>query len=113
MYRATIAPLTAAVEQLLSIHDRFYGQSGLYDPLYTANLAVQSVTINNGLATIKLTGKLSLGGECDDPRLSRCSPTRFGHQFSSVQKVQVSSTARRWRTCSAARVSDRHPRSLP
>jgi LysM repeat protein len=85
---ATVAPLTAAVQQLLSIHDRFYGQSGLYDPLYTANLAVQSVTINNGLATIKLTGKLSLGGECDDPRVA-AQFDALGHQFSSVQKVQV------------------------
>jgi len=85
---ATIAPLTAAVQQLLSIHDRFYGQSGLYDPLYNANLAVQSVAINNGLATIKLTGKLSLGGECDDPRVA-AQFDALGHQFSSVQKVQV------------------------
>lgn len=85
---ATIAPLTAAVQQLLSIHDRFYGQSGLYDPLYNTNLAVQSVTINNGLATIKLTGKLSLGGECDDPRVA-AQFDALGHQFSSVQKVQV------------------------
>lgn len=85
---ATIAPLTAAVQQLLSIHDRFYGQSGLYDPLYNAYLAVQSVTINNGLATIKLTGKLSLGGECDDPRVA-AQFDALGHQFSSVQKVQV------------------------
>ena len=85
---ATIAPLTAAVQQLLSIHDRFYGQSGLYDPLYNTNLAVQSVTINNGLAIIKLTGKLSLGGECDDPRVA-AQFDALGHQFSSVQKVQV------------------------
>ena len=85
---ATIAPLTAAVQQLLSIHDRFYGQSGLYDPLYYAYLAVQSVTINNGLAIIKLTGKLSLGGECDDPRVA-AQFDALGHQFSSVQKVQV------------------------
>ena len=84
----TTAPLTAAVEQLLSIHTRFYGQSGLYNPLYNANLAVQSVTINNGLATIKLTGSLSLGGECDDPRVA-AQFDALGRQFSTVQKVQV------------------------
>jgi LysM repeat protein len=85
---ATIAPLTAAVEQLLSIHTKFYGQSGLYDPVYNTNLAVQSVTINKGLATIKLTGTLNLGGECDNPRVA-AQFDALGRQFSSVQKVQV------------------------
>ena len=85
---ATVAPLTAAVGELLSIHDRFYGQSGLYDPLYNANLAVQSVTINNGLATIRLTGSLNLGGICDDPRVA-AQFDAIGRQFSTVQKVQV------------------------
>jgi LysM repeat protein len=85
---STTAPLNAAVEQLLSIHTQFYGQSGLYDPLYKANLAVQSVTINNGLATIKLTGTLNLGGVCDDPRVA-AQFDALGRQFSTVQQVQV------------------------
>ncbi len=85
---ATSAPLTAAVEQLLSIHTQFYGQSGLYDPLYQANLAIESVTVEDGLATIKLSGQLSLGGVCDDPRVI-AQFDALGHQFSTVQRVQV------------------------
>jgi hypothetical protein len=84
----TVAPLTAALEQLLSIHTRYYGTSGLYDPLYNSNLSVQDVTINNGVATIKLTGTLSLAGECDDPRVAAQFDS-IGRQFPTVQKVQV------------------------
>jgi LysM repeat protein len=84
----TTAPLTAAVNELLSIHTRLYGQSGLYNPLYNSPLAVQSVTISNGLATIRLTGNLSLAGECDDPRVAAMF-NAIGRQFSTVQRVQV------------------------
>jgi LysM repeat protein len=84
----TAAPLTAALQQLLSIHTRFYGQSGLYDPLYNSNLTIQSVAINNGVATINLAGTLSLGGECDDPRVAAQFDS-IGRQFSTVQTVQV------------------------
>ena len=55
---------------LFSIREQFYGQSGLYNPLYRSNLGVQSVTIDaNGHATISLSGDLVLGGECDSPRV--------------------------------------------
>ncbi len=65
----TNAPLTAALNQLLSLHERDYGQSGLVNALYQSNLQIQSVAIVNGLATIKLTGQLQSGGVCDDPRI--------------------------------------------
>ena len=65
----TRAPLTAALNELFSLHDQFYGQSGLYNSLYQSHLQLQSATIVNGIATIKLTGTLSLGGVCDDPRV--------------------------------------------
>jgi LysM repeat protein len=85
---ATTAPLRAAIDELLSINAQFYGQTGLYNPLYNATLAVQSVAINNGLATIRLTGTLNLGGVCDDPRVA-AQFDALGRQFSTVQKVQV------------------------
>jgi LysM repeat protein len=85
---ATTEPLTTAVKQLLSLHTQYYGQSGLYNPLYQSNLAVQSVTIQNGQAVIRLSGSLRLGGECDDPRVA-AQFDAIGRQFSTVQKVQV------------------------
>jgi hypothetical protein len=59
-----------ALMDLFSIKEPFYGQSGLYDPLYQSSLSVQSVTVDaNGHATVNLSGNLVLGGECDSPRV--------------------------------------------
>lgn len=84
----TTAPLTAAIRELLSIRTRYYGQSGLYDALYQSSLAVQSVTIANQKATIRLTGQMQLGGECDDPRVI-AQLERTATQFSTVKSVEV------------------------
>ena len=59
-----------ALMDLFSIKEQFYGQSGLYDPLYQSSLSVQSVTVDaNGHATVNLSGNMVLGGECDSPRV--------------------------------------------
>jgi LysM repeat protein len=84
----TRAPLTAAINELLSIKQRDYGQSGLTDILYASNLHVQNITITNGHANIWLTGNLSLGGECDDPRVV-AQFEQTAKQFSTVQTVSV------------------------
>jgi Sporulation and spore germination len=84
----TTAPLTAGLRELLSIHDRLYGQSGLYNALYQSDLQVSKVTIVNGAATIRLTGQLLLGGECDDPRVA-AQLTNTALQFSTVNSVEI------------------------
>ncbi len=84
----TAAPLTAALNELLSIHSQYYGESGLYNALYQSNLQVQSVILSNGKATIKLTGTMSLGGECDDPRFE-AQLTQTALQFTTVQSVDI------------------------
>jgi hypothetical protein len=61
--------LRAALESLLAIHDQYFGESGLYNALYQSRLAVGDITINSGTATIHLSGTLTLGGECDSPRV--------------------------------------------
>jgi hypothetical protein len=60
--------LQAALEALLAIKDQFYGQSGLYNALYQADLQVQSARIVDGKASVFLTGTMMMGGECDIPR---------------------------------------------
>ena len=65
----TAAPLTAALNRLLSLKEPQFGQSGLYNALYQSNLTLQSATIVNREAIISLSGELLLGGICDDPRL--------------------------------------------
>jgi hypothetical protein len=66
---ATQDVLRAALEQLLSQHDRFYGESGLYNALYQSDLKIESFSVTNGTATVHLTGTLKSGGVCDGPRI--------------------------------------------
>lgn len=84
----TAAPLTAALKELVSLHDQFYGQSGLYNALYQSDLHVERVAIINGVATIQLGGKLMLGGECDDPRVA-AQIQSTARQFATVRSVVV------------------------
>ncbi len=67
---STDQPLQAALAELLSIKDPYYGESGLYNALSQSDLAVESVEIDaNGLATVRLVGQIMLGGVCDNPRV--------------------------------------------
>ena len=84
----TNAPLKAALSDLLSIHDRTYGQSGLYNALYQSKLQVNGVTIAGGVAKIALTGTLLQGGVCDSPRI-KAQLESTARQFSTVQSVDI------------------------
>lgn len=84
----TGAPLTAALNELLSLHDRSYGESGLYNALYQSDLHLKRVDLVQGAATIQLTGKLSLAGECDDPRVA-AQIVNTALQFRTVRSVAV------------------------
>lgn len=85
----TQAVLKAAMEQLVSIKDKNYGQSGLYNALYQSSLNVDSVSIDeNGKATIKLSGSLQLVGTCEDPRIeSQLRETAM--QFPTVKSADI------------------------
>lgn len=86
--KETTAPLRAALEELLSLKEKDYGQSGLYNPLYRSNLKVEQVRILSGKAEIYLTGTLSLGGEMDNPRV-KAQLKKTASQFSSVKDLQI------------------------
>lgn len=83
---ATQGILRAALNELLSQHDQFYGQSGLYNALYRAKLNLDSVTLVNGVATVNLSGTMSLGGVCDDPR-AEAQLNYTAKQFPTVRSV--------------------------
>lgn len=85
---ATNAPLTAALKELFALHDRYYGQSGLYNALANANLKLDSAAIVNGTATVKLSGTLGLGGVCDDPRAQE-QLKQVVLQFSTVKQANI------------------------
>ena len=80
--------LRAALEKLLSAKQQFYGESGYYNALYQSNLQVSGVTIEQGKATIRLTGSLVLGGACDAPRVE-AQLKQTALQFSTVNDVAV------------------------
>jgi len=61
--------IAATLTVLLSYDDRDFGESGYINALYMNDASVESVTIEDGLATIKLSGSIPSGGICDDPRI--------------------------------------------
>ncbi len=83
-----VTPLRGSLEALLSIKQRNYGESGLYNPLCSSNLKVDNITVQNGLAVIDLSGSLSLGGVLDIPRV-KGQLTETALQFSTVKAVLI------------------------
>jgi hypothetical protein len=80
--------LRAALSALLANHNQFYGESGLYNALYQSRLAVEDVAIASGTATIHLSGALTMGGECDAPRVE-AQLKQTALQFSTVHAVSI------------------------
>ncbi|HVF24556.1 MAG TPA: GerMN domain-containing protein [Anaerolineales bacterium] len=80
--------LRAALEKLFSAKNQFYGESGYYNALYQSDLQVTEVTIQQGKATIHLTGSVVLGGVCDAPRVE-AQIEQTALQFSTVNEVNV------------------------
>ena len=66
----TMDPVTAALTELFSIKTRDFGESGLITALYQSDLTVDNVTITAGHATVAISGTLTSGGTCDDPRIT-------------------------------------------
>ncbi len=79
--------LKTALENLLAEKQQNI-EPDLYNALYQSNLNIDSATITNGLAEVKLTGTLTLGGVCDSPRVeSQIERTIL--QFPEVKEVKV------------------------
>ncbi|MBI1299238.1 LysM peptidoglycan-binding domain-containing protein [bacterium] len=84
----TLAVLTAAMNSLLDLDERFYGESGLYNALYRSDLSVDSISLVNGVATINLSGEVSLGGVCDVPRFE-AQLRQTALQYYTVDSVEI------------------------
>jgi hypothetical protein len=61
-------PISAALETLFSIKERNYGESGLITAIYASSLKVDSVETTPNKVTVEISGTISLGGTCDEPR---------------------------------------------
>jgi hypothetical protein len=84
----TAAPLTAAFEQLLAMDEEYYGQSGLYNALSDSDLSIDSATVENGQATVYLSGDLEIAGTCEGPRIE-AQIRQTADQFSTVGESVV------------------------
>ena len=84
----TNAPLTSAITELLSMRDRTYGQSGLYNALAQSQLKVERVALVDGAVEIRLAGTITLGGTCDGPRFDQ-QIRETALQFRNVKSVAV------------------------
>lgn len=84
----TLAPLTAALNELLTTDGSEYGESGFYNSLYQSDLTLEDVTIVDGEAVISLSGTLTLGGVCDEPRV-RAQLRQTALQYATVDEVSI------------------------
>lgn len=84
----TPAPLAAAVRELLSTPPQSDGNAKLENFWKGRNLKVQSVSLRNGTATIRISGEVFVAGICDEPRIqSQIEAT--ARQFPTVKRVKV------------------------
>ena len=85
----TLGVLRAALTKLLSVKTRFFGgESDLYNSLYQSNLNLDSLNLQDGVATIRLSGTVVLGGVCDTPRF-QAQLEQPALQFSTVKQVNI------------------------
>lgn len=82
------ALLTGALNELFAVDDRQHARSGLYNALYQSDLELQSAEIADREATIRLTGRLRLGGVCDEPRV-KAQLEQTARQFATVDRVSI------------------------
>jgi uncharacterized protein DUF3828/sporulation and spore germination protein len=86
--KKTRAPLTAALRELLLTPSQSDGPAKLENFWKGRNLAIKSVSIRNGIATIRISGEVFVAGICDEPRIqSQIGETAM--QFPTVKSVQV------------------------
>ncbi len=64
----TSGVIRASLNRLFSFKQQNVGQSGLYNALWQSNLTLASAQVDDGVATVSLTGTVQMGGECDTPR---------------------------------------------
>ena len=86
--KKTTAPLTSAIRELLLTPQHPDDSPNLENFWKGRNLKVRSVSIVNGVATIRFSGEVSVSGVCDVPRIeSQIEETAL--QFPTVKKVKV------------------------
>jgi len=84
----TPAPLTAAIDALISNNIRIDSDSGLYNALYLSDLSIETIQEIEDIITVRLTGEYRVQAECDHPRvLAQIEQTVL--EYSSAQIVEL------------------------
>lgn len=65
----TADQIKTTFDRLLADKSQYFGQSGLYNALYNSTLKYENSTVYVESVTVNLSGKFSLGGVCDIPRV--------------------------------------------
>ncbi len=86
--KKTRAPLAAAIRELLLTPPHPDGSPNLENFWKGRNLAVQSVSLRHGTATIRISGDVFVAGICDEPRI-QAQIEETARQFPSVKRVKV------------------------
>ncbi len=72
MHTAKVASTVSdALDALFAIESSDYGESGLYNALYQSDLEVDSVSYSGSSMSISISGSITSGGTCDDPRIEQ------------------------------------------
>ena len=82
------SPLKSALKSLLSMPPRDAQNRGLENFWKGRNLRLQSVSLRNGVATIRISGEVFVAGVCDQPRITE-QIEATARQFATVKQVKV------------------------
>ncbi|RYG71149.1 hypothetical protein EON80_05685 [bacterium] len=85
---ATSAPLTAAINKLLNTPKTYAPNPKLSNYWLGPDLKLKSVSVKNGLATIRFSGNVAVAGVCDEPRIKE-QIEAIARQFPTVKRVKV------------------------
>jgi hypothetical protein len=85
----TTGTLRAAFVRLLSLKETSYGgELGLYNSLAQSDLTLDDVSLEDGVATVEISGQPVLSGVCDTPRfVAQLEETAL--QFDTVSAVEI------------------------
>jgi hypothetical protein len=84
----TSAPLTAAIELLLSNDNRIDEESGLYNALYLSDLTIEAIDETEDVVIISLAGEYRVQDECDHPRvLAQIEQT--ARQYTTAETIEL------------------------
>lgn len=82
------AILRTSLETLLRLGGPFHPQTGFYNALHRSQLTLSNLQLENGVATISLSGRLVADTSCEQAQI-RAQLERTALQFSTVNRAEI------------------------